>query len=235
MHKEKNPRLLGTAGFVLFMVLGSALGLPAQQKLPPSITVLFPANVKNVTGNFNSCPAPGCKLSGGDIYGEIPNTRDCSRSNPQTGVMHIRLLIWRGEAAAFMADRLGKGIPDTISQDRQGWQRAIDIWAASNDRNMVDQWGPIHEEAVPGGTAIWYEKGGPCIMDENPRYNYVSLTAYSMQGFVHAKVEIGFQGEIAAAKAMLIETLEKIAKTDFSKIPKGDDLESQLKKLYPKH
>lgn len=218
MPVGKNAWFIRVAGFVPLMLFGSALGLPAQQTLPPAISALFPANVTNITGQYFPGRASANSMSGGNIYGEIPNTRDCNHLGK--GSMKIELSVWAGEGAKFMMDILRKGIPERIAEDRKRRQEEVDSWSAQQNHPFIDQWGPVQEEAVPGGEAIWFETEGPCVEDENPRYHTVSVTAYSVQGSVYAKVEIGLRGELAVAKAMLLETLDKIAKTDFTKLAK---------------
>jgi hypothetical protein len=219
MSIKKNAWLIGAAGLALFILFGSAPGRPDQETLPPAISALFPANVTNVTGQYFAGAGTKTNMSGGDIYGEMPNTRDCNHLGK--GSMHIKLSVWTGEYAQHMLDILRKGIPGKIAEDRKRRQETVDAWAGQNNNPFVDKWGPTQEEAVPGGTAIWFETEGPCVEDENPRYHAASVTAYSVQGSAYAEVEIGLRGELAVVKAMLIETLNKIAKTDFTKLAKS--------------
>ena len=77
--------------------------------------------------------------------------------------------------------------------------------------------GPVHEEEVAGATALWVEETGPCVMSENANSQEVGLKCQFVRGQVYGKIDIDFLGEVAEAKAMLAETLDKISKLDLSK------------------
>jgi hypothetical protein len=214
MRIKKNAWRTGAAGLALLTLFGSTPGRQDIRTLPPEISALLPANVKNITGEFSPGPGTKTNMSGGDIYGEVPNTRDCNHLG--VGTIHIKLWVWTGEYANTMLDNLRKGIPGKIDEERKARQKAAE-W---KDDPFVSKWGPVQEEEVPGGRAISYETDGPCVEDENPSYHAVAVRGYSVQGSAYAEVEIGLRGEMAVAKAMLVETLDKIAKTDFAKLAK---------------
>ena len=77
--------------------------------------------------------------------------------------------------------------------------------------------GPVHEEEVAGATALWVEETGPCVMSENANSHEVGVKCQFVRGQVYGKIDIDFLGEVAEAKAMLAETLDKISKLDLSK------------------
>jgi hypothetical protein len=214
MQIKKNAWSIGAASFALLTLFGNAPGRQDLRKLPPEISALLPANAKNITGEFSAGPGTKTNMSGGDIYGEVPNTRDCNHLGK--GTIHIKLWVVTGEYADHMLDIYRRGIPGKIDEERKARQKAME-W---KDDPFVSKWGPVQEEEVPGGRAISFETDGPCVEDENPSYHGVAVRGYSVQGSAYAEVEIGLRGEMAVAKAMLVETLDKIAQTDFVKLAK---------------
>ena len=168
-------------------------GLQAQQPLPPEIVTLFPANVINPSGTYMKTPSMVV-----DIGGDVPNTHACNKGElAGTGGMRIQLMFFLGERAPLI-QTYSKNLRRFIDQEKSGMTP-----------------GPVHEEEVAGVTALWVEETGPCIQSENESSHSVDLKCQFVKGQIYGKIGISFMGDVAEAKAMLAETLDKISKTDW--------------------
>jgi hypothetical protein len=193
--KINSRAFLKLAGLALLTWAAGLPGLEAQQPLPPEIAALFPANVINPGGIYMKTPSMVV-----DISGDVPNTRACSKGDSAgTGSMRIQLMFFQGERAPLI-QTYARNLRHFIDQEKAGMTP-----------------GPVHEEEVAGVTALWVEETGPCVQSENANSHSVDLKCQFVQGQVYGKIGIGFLGDVAEAKAMLAETLDKISKTDWSK------------------
>lgn len=191
--KINGRTFLKLAGLALLIWAAGLPGLQAQQSLPPEIAALFPANVIKPGGTYT----PQMRV---DISGEVPNTRACDKGiTAGTGGMRIELLFFQGQRASLI-QMYAKNLRHFIDQEKA---------------NMTP--GPVHEEEVAGGTALWVEETGPCVESVNANSHSVNLQCQFVQGQVYGKIGISFLGDVAEAKAMLAETLDKISKLDLSK------------------
>ena len=191
--KINGRTFLKSVGLALLIWAAGLPGLQAQQALPPEIAALFPANIINPGGTYT----PQMRV---DISGEVPNTRACDKGiTAGTGGMRIELLFFQGQRASLI-QTYAKNLRHFIDQEKA---------------NMTP--GPVHEEEVAGGTALWVEETGPCVESANASSHSVNLKCQFVQGQVYGKIGISFLGDVAEAKAMLAETLDKISKLDLSK------------------
>lgn len=186
---------LTAAGLTFFLMCSCFPGLWAQEPLPPNIAGLFPSNVVNPSGSFVKTPVMNV-----DIHGDVPNTRFCEKGDlAGTGSMRIQLHFYSGSRAALIRT-YAKNLRAMIEQDKA---------------SLTPE--PVHEEIIGGETALWVEETKPCIQSAMGTSHSVTMDCHFVKGEIYGKIEIGFFGEVAEAKAMLAETLDRISKTDWSK------------------
>jgi hypothetical protein len=194
----------------LFLISGGN-ALLAQQSLPPDLTRLFPGDASNITGSF--VPQPSPFLFRADLTGKIPGKHTCS-NEPELGTLKIELVAFDGSKEGnLMANMQADG----WSQSHEKAYQSAKKYDSGDPRRTVTF---SRDEPIEGGLAFYHEATVGCVEDVHPSYTETIFQSDARQGNIFITIEGNFRGTALEAKAILLETLGKISKTDFQKLSK---------------
>ena len=175
--------------------------------LPRELAALMPAGATGVTGTWNTAGT----LSMGEVGADVQGDSTCD-GRPGPGTIRIELMKQAQQALLPMYE--------------QGWrQKGVEAKAAVvHDAEQHQQAplkvsvGDVKEEALPGGTVVYFQYTEGCVQAPKPNHTTASLRAVVQQGGVFANLAIVLPGTAAQARALAAEILARLQKTDFSQI-----------------
>lgn len=200
---------------ILLCVVFLSLTLSALAGSPPAkLAGLMPKGVTHFMGE----PARMQVMMYTTLLSDYPQKRGCSKSGTTPKAIEIDL------KSFDIATELGKMqvqfIPSNSKKNmdvlKKQLEEVLAIWKSSGHGRA----GTIKEETVKGGKIFSVSYDDVCYESENPAYHEVRMKGYLFNGKTEAMLSLTVLCDDAEARAMMIEMLDKIERTDFTDLMK---------------
>jgi hypothetical protein len=199
------------AGLIALLFAGTAfhaLGQAPSRALPKELAGLLPTGATGATGTWSAAGTLGM----GQVRADIRGALGCD-GKPGVGSINMEVMsqsrqgptlqmyeqAWRQKGAA------AKTALARDAEERQKTPLKVSVSA-------------VREEAVPGGTLVYFDHTEGCIQSPRPSHTTASLKGVVQRGGVFVAFDIMLSGTAAQAKALADEILANLQNTDFSQV-----------------
>jgi hypothetical protein len=199
------------SGLVALLFAGAAfhaLGQAPTRALPKELAGLLPTGATGATGTWSAAGTLGM----GQVRADLRGALDCG-GKPGVGTISLEIMsqsrqgptlqmyeqAWRQKGAA------AKAAMAHDAEERQKAPLKVSVSA-------------VREEAVPGGTLVYFDHTEGCIQSPRPSHTTASLKGVVQRGGVFVTFDIVLPGTAAQAKALAGEILGNLQKMDFSQV-----------------